>query len=100
MLRIKVIKTNNKIKQITFKVHATYDEYGKDIVCDAASATFLCTDNAILSINNKSISLTQTKDTNIIDIIDDDEITIKLIDNMLSCLKSLEQKYPKNIEIK
>ena len=100
MLRIKVIKTNNKIKQITFKGHATYDEYGKDIVCAAASATFLCTANAILSINNKSISLTQTKDTNIIDIIDDDEITIKLIDNMLSCLKSLEQKYPKNIEIK
>ena len=29
----------------------------------------------------------------------EDDITKKLVNNMLNCLKELEKKYPKNIEI-
>ena len=88
MLRIKITKENSKIKQITFKGHAGYEEYGKDIVCAAASATFLCTANAILSINKNSIKVTQDTNISIIDVLSYDEITEKLITNMLNCLKS------------
>ena len=100
MIRINVIIKDNNYKQITFKGHANYEDYGKDIVCASVSATYLCTINAILSINSKTIKVTQEKDINIVDIIENDKITIKLLDNMLNCLKSIEQQYPKNINIK
>ena len=41
MIRINVNKENNQIKKITLEGHANYDEYGKDIVCAAVSATYL-----------------------------------------------------------
>ena len=100
MLRIEITKDNNKIKKISFIGHANYNDYGKDIVCAATSATMLCTINAIMSIDKESIKVIQTKDKQIITILKDNEITIKLIDNMIRCLKSLENQYPKNIEIK
>lgn len=100
MLRIKITKESDNIKKIIFKGHANYDAFGKDIVCAAASATMLCTVNAIISINKKSIEVIQSENEQIINILIRDEITIKLIDNMIKCLKSLEKQYPKNIEIK
>lgn len=100
MIRINVIIKNDNYKQITFKGHADYNDYGKDIVCAATSATYLCTVNAILSINSDAIKVTQAENINIIDIIKNDEITKKLLDNMLECLKSIEKNYPKNIKIK
>lgn len=100
MIRINVIIKNNNYKQITFKGHANYKDYGQDIVCAAVSSTYLCTVNAILSISTNSIKVTQNPNINIIDIIENDNITTKLLDNMLKCLKSIEKEYPKNIKIK
>lgn len=100
MIRINIVQENNKIKQITLKGHANYDDYGKDIVCAAVSATYLCTINSILAINPNSINVTTSNDTQIIDVISDNEITEKLLCNMINCLKKLEQQYPNNIKIK
>ena len=55
MIRICINKENNLLRKITFIGHADYADYGKDIVCAAVSSTMLCTDNAIYSINDKSI---------------------------------------------
>ena len=55
MIRINVIKEKNKLKKITFEGHADYEDYGKDILCAAVSATYLCTVNAILSFGNNRI---------------------------------------------
>ena len=100
MIRIEVIKNNEKYQKITFKDHANYDNYGKDIVCAAVSSTMLCTVNAIYLINEESIKVTKTDDNFIIEIIKDNDITNKLIENMMHCLGSLEKDYPKNIKIK
>ena len=99
MIRINVIINNNNYKEISFKGHALYDDYGKDIVCAAVSATYLCTVNAILSISSDSINVIQSDDINIIEVIYNDNITKKLLDNMLKCLKSIEKNYPKYIKI-
>ena len=99
MLRIKIIEKDNRIKQIKFLGHTNYADYGKDIVCAAASATMLCTANAIISINEESIKIKQEENLQTINIIKEDEITTKLINNMINCLKSLESNYPKNIKI-
>jgi len=99
MIRVKVYKKNKQINKITFRGHADYDEFGKDIVCAACSATILTTLNGILSIDKSTIGV-KGKDNNIdVKIKKNNEITLKLINNMLNCLKSIKQYYPKNIEI-
>lgn len=100
MIRIKVTYQDNDIKQITLKGHANYEEYGKDIVCAAVSATYLCTINGILSLKENSIEVLSNHNTEIINILDNNDITNKLLQNMIRCLKSLEKKYPNNIKIK
>lgn len=100
MIRIDVVYLNDKIKQITFKGHALYDEYGQDIVCAAVSATYLCTVNAIFSIDEDAIVVSNNKDRQVIEVKKDNEVVSKLLLNMLRCLKSLEVDYPKNIKIR
>jgi uncharacterized protein YsxB (DUF464 family) len=99
MLRIEVIKNNNKVKQVKFLGHANYDKYGKDIVCAAASATMLCTANAIISLDKDAIEVIQEDNLQIINILKDDKTINILIDNMLNCFKSLTIDYPNNIKI-
>ena len=100
MIRININYKDNYIKKITLKGHANYNEYGTDIVCAATSATYLTTINGILSINEKSVEVLSENDTQIVNVLNNDDITNKLLENMIRCLKSLEQKYPNNIKIK
>ncbi len=100
MIRIETNKKNDIYTKITFKGHANYDKYGKDIICAAVSSTMLCTVNAIYLINENSINTIEEDNKFTIEVIEDNEITNKLLENMYNCLKSLEQEYPKNIKIK
>lgn len=99
MIRINVKKLDNNLNKIIFKGHADFDCYGKDIVCAAVSSTVLCSVNAILSINSKSIKIEKSDNLFVINIIENDSIVIKLLENMLRCLKDLEEQYPKNLKI-
>lgn len=100
MIRINVDKENNQIKKIILEGHANYDEYGKDIVCAAVSATYLCTVNAILSLNKNSIQVNNNKAKQEIIVNTYDEVTNTLLNNMINCLESLEKQYPKNINLR
>ena len=100
MIRININYQDNYIKEITLKGHANYDTYGNDIVCAAVSATYLCTINGILSIKEDSIEVFSKNDTHTLSILEFDVITNKLLENMIRCFKSLEEKYPNNIKIK
>ena len=99
MIRINVVTKNNIIESVTFKGHANYDDYGKDIVCAAVSATYLCTVNAILSLNNNSIDVVNKEDLQIIKVLEFSNIANSLLDNMINCLESLQKQYPKNINL-
>ena len=87
-------------KNISIKGHALYDDYGKDIVCSAVSSIIITTVNGIISINSDAISYRLVKDGLIIEIRSFDDVTLKLIDNMLDLLLKLSKDYPKNIQIK
>ncbi len=96
MLLVNVIKKNNIIENVSFKGHALYDDYGKDIVCASASSIYITTINAILSFDKNAISCNSNNE---VKNIRKDEITNKLLNNMVNMLKELEKNYEKNIKI-
>lgn len=94
MIKVKVNKD-----LITISGHALYDEYGKDIVCASVSSIITTSINAILMLEDDSISYEEDKNKIIIKIKKETKITKKLILNMINLLKELEQTYPKNISV-
>mgnify|MGYP003292388078 CR=1 FL=1 len=99
MIRINVISKNKKLKKITIRGHAEYADYGKDIVCAAVSATYICTVNAILKLNENSIKINSKDNLQEIIVVKNEQVTQTLLDNMISCLLSLTKQYPKNIDL-
>lgn len=77
-----------------------YDEEGKDIVCSAASSIATTSINGILTLNEESLSYQVKKGNLVIENISTDEVTQKLLENMVNLLKELEKNYPTNIEVK
>ena len=100
MIKVEVIKEKSKYKKIKILGHAMYDDYGKDIVCSAASSIVTTTINGILTLNKESLSYLVSKKGMTIDIKNDDRNTQLLINNMVNLLKELEGNYPDNIEVK
>ena len=99
MIKIKLLKNNNSLSRIIIKGHAMYDDFGKDIVCAAVSSTVITSINACLSIDENSLNY-DDKDGIEVEIIKNDMITNKIIDNMIFNLRQLEIAYPKNVQIK
>lgn len=95
-----MIKVSKKENIIEITGHSGYDIVGKDIVCSAVSSIVTTTINGIISIDEKAINYKYQNDTMLITILKKDEITVKLINNMLDLLKSLSKDYPKNINVK
>ena len=99
MIKVKLVKDNNKIKRVIITGHANYDDFGKDIVCASVSATVITSVNASLSIDSDSLIYNEDSGLDI-EVVKDDIVTTKIIDNMINNLYELEKAYPKNIEIK
>lgn len=100
MITVKIEKENCKYKKIKILGHAMYDDYGKDIVCSAASSIVTTTINGILTLDKGSLAYLIGKKGMTIDIKNTDETTQLLINNMINLLKDLEKNYPENIEVK
>lgn len=95
-----MIKVLRSKKNISITGHAMYDDFGKDIVCSAVSSIVITSLNGILSINPTALIYNNSKDGLEIEIKSFDDITLKLIDNMMELLIKLSNDYPKNIQIK
>lgn len=90
-----MVKVEKKDNIITFKGHSGYDTYGKDIVCSAISTLVITTINAILKVGGKAKQ--NYKDDTLTVKYENEELTNKLIENMIDMLKELKEQYPKNI---
>ena len=95
-----MIKVSKKENIIEITGHSGYDIVGKDIVCSAVSSIVTTTINGIISIDKEAISYKYKNDVMTISIKKNDEITVKLINNMMDLLISLSKDYPKNINVK
>ena len=100
MIQVKVEKEHAKYKKITILGHALYDDYGKDIVCAAASSIVTTTVNGILSLDKGSLSYMISKRGMTVNVKNEDSTTQVLVGNMVSLLKELEKNYPTNIKVK
>jgi len=98
MIKVTINKKGNNIDKIIITGHANYAEYGKDIVCAAVSATVLTTINGIIAIDNSILEVLQ-QDNMIINIKKIEDISQKLINNMINCLNDIAIEYQKNIKI-
>ncbi len=99
MIKVNILKKDNNYKKIVISGHSGYDEEGKDIVCAAVSSASLNTISGIMLIND-SINYEQKKDTLTINVLKHNEITEKLLLNLINNLKEIEKDYKKNIMIK
>ena len=91
MIQVKVEKAHAKYKKIAILGHALYDDYGKDIVCAAASSIVTTTVNGILALDKGSLSYMISKKGFTVNIKNEDSTTQILIGNMVSLLKELEK---------
>ena len=98
MIKVEYIENSSNIEYIKISGHANYDDYGKDIVCSAVSAISIGALNALKNIENYAI--TQKEGLIIIENKNkssyDDNI---VLNTMLIQLKTIEQSYPKFIQI-
>lgn len=100
MIKVNIEREEKTISKITISGHANYDDFGKDIVCSSVSSIVITTVNGILEIRPNYLTVTEKKDMMMIQILEDDEICLKLIQNMISLLEELSESYPKNIIVK
>lgn len=93
---IKVVAKKNKI---SISGHANYDDYGKDIVCASVSSILTTTVNAILEIDGEAIDYHDNGKVVTINILKENDIVNKLINNMLSLFGDLAKDYKDYIKI-
>lgn len=93
---IRIYIKNKKIEVIG---HADYADYGKDIVCASASAIVTTSVNLALRLNNKSLEYKENNNKFTIYILNSDDVTKEIINNMLSLLEDLAKTYKKNVKI-
>ena len=99
MIRIKIQRQENLIKEINLLGHALYDDYGKDIVCAGVSAILTTSVNVALKINPNSLTYHQKRDAFQLIILNQEKITQQLMQNMIDLLTELADNYPKNIKM-
>ena len=85
MIKIKIARDDNGISLISMHGHAEYDQYGKDIVC-SGYLSFISYDvdagDVELKINNTECA----------------ELQI-ILNTLLVQFQSIEESYPKNIQV-
>ena len=99
MIQVKCSYHGKMLSSIIASGHAMYSDYGKDIVCSATSSCIITTINGILKIDPSSIAVKQSEDTIIVEVQKQNDVVLKLLENMIEMLEELEEQYPKNIRL-
>lgn len=97
MIKIQVMK-NPEQDTIIVSGHSGYDVEGHDIVCAGVSSIVITTINAIIRYKNDLIEY-ESKSGYVKMVVKHDKIADLLIENMISLLKEMEEKYKKYIKV-
>ena len=99
MVRVKILKKEEKISKITFIGHSMYDVIGKDIVCSSISSIMITTINGIELLSKGDVKEKLSKDKVEINVINNNNIVDTLLLNMITFLRDLDEQDPKNLKI-
>lgn len=99
MIKVYINKNKNIIDSIKVSGHALYDDYGKDIVCASVSSIVITSVNAIMRLDDSSISCNKGEALIEVHILKHNNTVDTIILNMIELLKELEANYKKNIKI-
>lgn len=99
MIKIKVTKNNDFVKNVKVTGHAMYDECGKDIVCASVSSIVITSCNLALKLDGASIKVKDKEGFINIEVLKEDEVINKVLLNMIDMLKELSIDYEKNVKI-
>lgn len=102
MIKIKIARDEHGISLISMHGHAEYDQYGKDIVCSAASTIIIGGINAIAQLGYLSF-ISYKVDAGDVELkINNTECAeLQIILNtLLVQFQSIEESYPKYIQVR
>jgi uncharacterized protein YsxB (DUF464 family) len=90
----------SKTKRIRVSGHSYYDDPGKDIVCSSVSTSTILTANLIEELCPE-YKITNDEDNAIIDIqvLCDDLVSIKIMNNLYKSIIELKTQFPKYIKL-
>lgn len=94
-----MIRALFKNNSVIISGHANFDNYGKDIVCAAVSSIVTASVNDMHIVNPNALNYVDDGDTIRIEIVKDDDLVYKLLNNLKELLINLSEDYPKNIKI-
>ena len=94
-----MIKINLSKNKVIISGHANFADYGKDIVCAAVSSIVTTSVNDIYVINREALNYNDDGKTITIEIIKDDDLVYRILNNLQELLINLSEDYPKNIKI-
>lgn len=94
-----MIKVYVKKNNIVITGHAGFADFGSDIVCASASGIVITSINAALNIDVNSLCYKEDVNKLTIDIKSDNDVILKIMENMLNMLSELANNYPKNVKI-
>ena len=99
MIKIKIARDEHGISLISMQGHAEYDQYGKDIVCSAASTIIIGGINAIAQLGYLSF-ISYKVDAGELEINNTECAELQIILNtLLVQFQSIEESYPKYIQV-
>ena len=91
---------NSKTKKIRVSGHSFYDDPGKDIVCSSVSTATILTANLIEEIC-PDYKITNDEDNALIEIeiMSNDEVSYKIMNNLYKSIIELKTQFPKYISL-
>ena len=98
MIKVYINKKEENVSKITIKGHSNFEDVGKDIVCAAFSSILITSINLCLKIDKEALNIKEGQPFEI-NILKDNEMIFKILDNMIEMFLNLEQDYPKNIKV-
>lgn len=99
MIKIKINKDDNFIKDFSIKGHANYDTLGKDIVCASVSSIAIFSINLALRFDKNSLKVIQKDGLLDVEIRKKDKIINEIFLNMEDMFKELSLDYTKYVKI-
>jgi uncharacterized protein YsxB (DUF464 family) len=101
MILFTVKKKNDSITEINVGGHSNYDEAGRDIVCSAVSTAMFVSLGLIEKICPKyEFSNDDAKAKMNLKIIETNEFTELVLDNLVSSIKGVSEDYAKYLKVK